>query len=402
MINSGIFLLTQSYLTREGGREQYSGLQRYVRQLVRLVQERDLKCVVLQKAEADFEATSPDGARVIGLKARNDAWGDPVFNFRAHRLIPRNSPVIYCLAELNYPEMRKRSVAIQHGVWWDGGFSSVKLAIIRALNRRALRRARGIICVDTNYINWCLDVLGMQETVFEKCHYIPNFVDPREFSPCADDEPPRGVGLLTVLFPRRCEEKRGASLFLDAAIRLWQQGREFRAVFCGWGSRQREIMGVASLSGFGRYVEVLDVPFHGMRSLYSQADIVVIPTLRHEGTSLSCVEALCMGKPVITTYVGGLPNLVIPGYNGEVVSPTVEELSAAIARLLHNDELRREYGCKARAIAESFRIERWKQAVWDVIVSGLLAPCPARVAVEHCDGELTSPHGGVKPPLRRA
>ena len=109
-----------------------------------------------------------------------------------------------------------------------------------------------------------------------------------------------------------------------------------------------------------------------------------------------------MGKPVITTYVGGLPNLVIPGYNGEVVSPTVEELSAAIARLLHNDELRREYGCKARAIAESFRIERWKQAVWDVIVSGLLAPCPARVAVEHCDGELTSPHGGVKPPLRRA
>jgi glycosyltransferase involved in cell wall biosynthesis len=340
--------------------------------LVRAVKERDLKCVVLQKAEADFETTSPDGAQVIGLKARNDSWGDPVFNLRAHRLIPPGAPVIYCLVELIYPYLRERSLAVQHGVWWDGGFASWKLATIRALNRRALRKARGIICVDTNYINWCLDVLGMQETVFQKCHYVPNFVNPREFSPHPDDGPPRGDGRMTVLFPRRCEEKRGASLFLRGAIRLWQQGRKFRAVFCGWGSMQQEIIGIAGQSGYGDFIEVLDVPFDGMRSVYAQADIVVIPTLRHEGTSLSCVEALYMGKPVITTFVGGLPNLVIPGCNGEVVSPTVEQLSAAIARLFDNEGLRRQYGCRARAMAESFSVEHWKQAIWDVIGSSLL------------------------------
>jgi glycosyltransferase involved in cell wall biosynthesis len=370
--NSGVYILTQSYLTSDGGREQYSGLQRYVRELVRLVKERGLRCVVLQKAIADFQTTSPDGAQVIGLKARNDAWGDPVFNYRAHQLIPADSPVIYCLVELIYPHVRERSIALQHGVWWDGQFASWKLATIRALNRRALRSARGIICVDTNYINWCLDVLGMQEEVFQKCHYVPNFVNPVEFDPGQDHATPRRDGQMTVLFPRRCEEKRGASLFLQSAIRLWKRGLKFHAVFCGWGSIQREISDIASQSGYREFVEVLDVPFDGMRSVYLQADIVVIPTLRHEGTSLSCIEALQMGKPVITTFVGGLPNLVIPGCNGEVVSPTVEQLSAAMARLLDNQGLRQRYGCKGRAIAESFSIEHWKQAVWNVISNSLL------------------------------
>ena len=372
MNNSVVYLVTQSYLTRDGCREQYSGVQRYVRELTRVIKERDLGCVVLQKAEADFETTSPEEVQVVGLKARNDSWGDPVFNLRAHQIIPPGAPIIYCLVELIYPHVRERSLAVQHGVWWDGRFASWKLATIRALNRRALRNARGIICVDTNYINWCLDVLGMQETVFQKCHYIPNFVNPHEFRPHPDDGAPRPDGLMTVLFPRRCEEKRGASLFLQSAMRLWKEGLKFRAVFCGWGSMQQEISDIAGQSGYGELVEILDVPFDGMRSVYSRADIVVIPTLRHEGTSLSCIEALQMGKPVITTFVGGLPNLVIPGCNGEVVSPTVEQLSAAIARLLDNQCLRQQYGCKGRAIAESFSVEHWKQAVWNVISTSLL------------------------------
>jgi glycosyltransferase involved in cell wall biosynthesis len=372
MSNSEIYLLTQSYLTRDGSREQYSGVQRYVRELVRIVKERDLKCVVLQKAESDFETISPDGAQVIGLKARDDSWGDPVFNHRAHQLIPQGSPVIYCLVELIYPHVRERSVALQHGVWWDGGFASWKLATIRALNRRALRKARGIICVDTNYINWCLDVLGMQEAVFKKCHYVPNFVNPTEFSAGSDNGQPRDDTLMTVLFPRRCEEKRGASVFLRAAIHLWRQGLKFRAVFCGWGSMQKEISDIASQSGYCDLIEVHDVPFDGMRSVYAQADIVVIPTVRHEGTSLSCIEAMQMGKPVITTFVGGLPNIVIPGCNGEVVAPTVEQLSGAIARLLDNQGLRQHYARNGRAVAESFSVEHWKRAIWDVISTSLL------------------------------
>lgn len=177
---------------------------------------------------------------------------------------------------------------------------------------------------------------------------------------------------MTILYPRRCEEKRGANLFLEASINLWRGGRKFRAIFCGWGSMQREITRMAAESGFGQFTEVFDVPFDGMRSVYDRADIVVIPTLRHEGTSLSCAEALYMGKPVITTYVGGLPNLVMSGFNGEVVSPTVTHLTSAIARLLEDESLRREYGARARGMSESLSIQRWRDSVWGLLSSSLL------------------------------
>lgn len=190
-----VYLLTQSFLTGDGTGPQCSGLQRHIRELVRLLGDRGHACVVLQKALVDFDVRSADATRVVGLRARNNFLGDPVFNIRAHRMVPQGAPVIYCLVELTYPYLRERSVAVQHGVWWDGEYPAWKLAVIRALNRRALRKTRGVLCVDTNYINWCLDVLGMHETVYRNCHYVPNFVDPLQFSPPGPNRMAVAMGL---------------------------------------------------------------------------------------------------------------------------------------------------------------------------------------------------------------
>jgi glycosyltransferase involved in cell wall biosynthesis len=107
--------------------------------------------------------------------------------------------------------------------------------------------------------------------------------------------------------------------------------------------------------------------------VYRSADIVVIPTERHEGTSLSCVEALYLGKPVIATYIGGLPNLVMPQVNGELVAPTVAELAGAMARLLECPQLRAQYSHAAQAIAQEFSLAKWRAAVWRVIQQSLLS-----------------------------
>jgi glycosyltransferase involved in cell wall biosynthesis len=72
--------------------------------------------------------------------------------------------------------------------------------------------------------------------------------------------------------------------------------------------------------------------------------------------------------------VGGLPNLIIPGYNGEVVSPTLEQLSAAIARLLTDEGLRERYAHRAREVGDSLGIRRWNEAVWQLISGSLLEP----------------------------
>ncbi len=359
-----VYLLTQSYLTSDGWRERYSGLQRYVRELTRLIVERGRECVVLQKAAIDFDRTWSPGVRVVGIRATGRAWADPWFNLRAHSRIPADALVIYCLVELAYPCLRANSIAIQHGVWWDGDFPAWKLAVIRALNRRVLRKARALICVDTNYINWCLDVLGLRRLVFGKCHYVPNFVDEQEFPvPDGLDEPETGRPL-TVLFPRRCEEARGALLFLDACLKLWREGYRFRAIFCGAGSLQQRVAGAARSAGFADLVEVLDVSFAEMSGVYDRSDIVAIPTVEHEGTSLACIEAMRKRKPLVTTYVGGLPNLLSPGFNGEMTAPTVEGLARGLARLLRSGDLRERYARNGLALAESLTLRRWQDSVW--------------------------------------
>lgn len=366
-----VYLLTQTYLSEDGRLEVYSGLQRYIRELTRLLVSRGVACVVLQKAGRPFDREVANGVRVIGLPAGPASSADPYFNYRAHKLIPGNAPVIYCLVELTFPCLRQRSIAIQHGIWWDGEFSTWKIQLIRYLNERALRRVQSVICVDTNYINWALSVLGNYSLVTNKCQYVPNFVDPSSFR--SDDISSETSGHEPiVLFPRRCENKRGARLFLDACVKLWRQGRSFHAKFCGWGSMEKQITGLINERGYSDRVSVTDVSFDEMPSVYRKAEIVVIPTLRHEGTSLSCVEALHMGKPVIATYVGGLPNLIIPRVNGELVPPTVNGLAGAMARLLDCPELRKRYGKAARNMAQQFSLPNWRNSVWNVLESCLL------------------------------
>lgn len=371
MGKTAIYLMTQSYLTRNGDQQLCSGVQRYTRELVRVMSELDLQPVVFQKADRPFTVTHDAGVEVVGLKAGQWAHSDPWFSYRANRLIPADAPVVYCFLELANPCVRQRSIAVQHGLWWDAEFARWKLAVIRRINWRVLRTVRAVVCVDTNYINWCLTVFPDKDLIYEKCHYIPNFVNAEEFVP--EGIPPGSDSWPVILFPRRCEAKRGALLFFDACLQLWSQGLRFQAVFCGFGSLQEQIRSRAQASGFSDRVNVVDVHFNEMAQLYRNAQIVVIPSREHEGTSLSCIEAMRMGKPVVATYIGGLGNLVVPGYNGELVAPRAASLAAALARLLESRELRALYGQRALAVSGALTADRWRESMRNLIRSSLLA-----------------------------
>ena len=74
-----------------------------------------------------------------------------------------------------------------------------------------------------------------------------------------------------------------------------------------------------------------------MRAVYSAARVTVIPSICGEGTSLSALESMACGTPVVATAVGGLPDL--PAWLAE---PNPEALSEAILRVLaRRDEVAR-------------------------------------------------------------
>ncbi|MCA9733616.1 glycosyltransferase family 4 protein [candidate division KSB1 bacterium] len=102
---------------------------------------------------------------------------------------------------------------------------------------------------------------------------------------------------------------------------------------------------------------VLD--FAGKLEVFAKADVVILPSYT-EGFSMSMLEAMFMGKPVVVSNVGALPEVVHDGENGFVIEPgDVEALQDRLARLIESPELRCKIGqTNAMAARERFSIER--------------------------------------------
>lgn len=88
--------------------------------------------------------------------------------------------------------------------------------------------------------------------------------------------------------------------------------------------------------------------------LLEDADIFILPSY-NEGLPLAILEAMAWELPIISTPVGGIPEVVIHGQNGLLVEPgNVEELSQSIQSLIQDDKLRQSMGKHAREIAKFF------------------------------------------------
>lgn len=89
-----------------------------------------------------------------------------------------------------------------------------------------------------------------------------------------------------------------------------------------------------------------------LRRLYHTCDALVLPT-RADCFSLASIEAMAAGLPVITTAVGGIPEIVADGESGYVIQPSDgAALRAAIEAMLADGSVRRIMGVRGRAIAE--------------------------------------------------
>lgn len=93
--------------------------------------------------------------------------------------------------------------------------------------------------------------------------------------------------------------------------------------------------------------------------LLAQADVFVLPSC-NEGLPVALLEAMAWQLPVITTPIGGIPEIVKHQQNGILVQPgEVEEISQAMQALVDNPSLRLSLGRAARSQVNSLGIDHY-------------------------------------------
>jgi glycosyltransferase involved in cell wall biosynthesis len=170
------------------------------------------------------------------------------------------------------------------------------------------------------------------------------------------------TGRLVVCVARLHPQKDIPTL-LAAAVGL---DGDVRVAVVGDGPDRAELEAARDALGLGRVVVFTGASANAADEL-AAADVVVLPS-RWEGSPLVVAEALLLGRPVIATAVGAVPEVVVDGVTGRLVSPgDAAGLRRAVADVLaHPDDAARMAAAGQVAARERFAPDALVDRVVDV------------------------------------
>lgn len=270
-----------------------------------------------------------------GLDAALEAWGPDVVDFH-YRWAPEWTRAMARWARGH------ALVFTWHNHFGEGeGPARLLSAAADARFLRSLAHARRIVCV-SRAVEAELAGRGLPRARLVTVY--PGFEHP---PPVREPEGEHAV------FVGRLVATKGLATLLDALA----MAPRVRVVVAGKGPQRRWLEARARWLGLqGRVRFAGFVPEEEKIRLVASARFLVHPA-RWESLGHAVVEAMLLGKPVVATRAGGLPEAV--GYGGLLVEPgDARALAEAMSKLWDDEGYRAKLGEAARAHAESFTWER--------------------------------------------
>ncbi len=148
--------------------------------------------------------------------------------------------------------------------------------------------------------------------------------------------PPRPLASVSappmIVIIARLSPEKGHTVLLEAVAQLRRQGFHTTVRVIGIGPFRDDLEKAASRLGIADAIEFTGaLPPSEVAAQLRQADVFCLPTFA-EGLPVSIMEAMAIGVPVVTTYISGIPELVIDGQTGWVVPAGDPQLLAGAVR----------------------------------------------------------------------
>lgn len=285
-----------------------------------------------------------------GIKDFNEKTKDAVGTFLLSMNLALQTPI-------------RPTLTCSHGLMFDNKINNHNPYEMMEGYKRWIRNTTKSISVDSNSIHamqiWDSDVA-------KKFEFIPNYVDINSFKP-SDNW--LTTDRFRVLYARRLQDCRGYHLMMPAIDKLLKKYDDMDFIFCGRGNK-------AETDHFMKWYNQQDMKrvkytwreMKDMPSIYKEADVSVVPTTYAEGSSLSALESLASGVPLISTYIGGLSDITQNYVNGLLIKPdSVDAIIEGIEYMYHNRGHLRKMRENALNMIPAFSKTRWDTQITKIV-----------------------------------
>jgi len=241
---------------------------------------------------------------------------------------------------------------------------------LRIFEEKMLERANRIIAVSDFTRR---ELLQYYKVKAGKIRVIHNGVDTSKFQPATDKHKvKKEVGLnpedIAILSVGRLYARKGLFTLIESMPAVVKRFKNAKFVISGKGQSNEMKKLVAHAVKLGVRNNIVFTgyfPDKKLPKLYQAADVFAFSTF-YENLPFAVLEALSTGLPVVTTSVGGIPEMIDNGKNGFLVQPfNAKELSDKILRCLEHPAVASEIGFSARQTI----LERFD---WQLIVKKVL------------------------------
>lgn len=243
-------------------------------------------------------------------------------------------------------------------VYWHSDIIKQKrlVKLIKPVINGILKRADAIFTTTEGYIEGSAYIKRYRD----KCRLVPYGIDPKEYldiplKPILTEQL-RDKSCKKILFAGRLIYYKGVDILLNAFKQT--EGAELFIVGKGKDEEALKLMA----EGFAERVHFMGtLSDEDLKSAFSDCDFFVLPSVeKSEAFGIVQLEAMIYGKPVINTDLKtSVPLVSIDSKTGLTVKPgDADSLANAMNVLIHNDNIREDYGKAAKErVLSSFTLD---------------------------------------------